>query len=49
MMEIYKTRYMADKVRHTDPWHSSDERIVKVDGGYVLMTEEQYRIWKGQR
>lgn len=49
MMEIYTTRYMADKVRKTSEWHNSDERIVKVDGGYVLMTEEQYRIWKGQK
>ncbi len=46
---IYKTRREADLVRKTDPWHRSDERIVKVDGGYVLMTEEEYRIWKMQK
>ena len=48
-MEIYKTRKEADTVRKTDPWHSSDELIVKVDGGYALMTSEEYRIWKSQK
>ena len=48
-MEIYKTRYQADKVRKTDPWHSSDEKIVKVSGGYVLMTAEEYETWKKQK
>lgn len=48
-MEIYKTRYAADKARKTDPNHSSDERIVLVQGGYALMTEQQYHIWKKQK
>lgn len=48
-MEIYKTRYAADKARKTDPNHSSDERIVLVQGGYALMTEQQYQIWKKQK
>ena len=46
---IYKTRKEADEVRKTDPFHHSDERIVKVYGGYMLMTEEEYRIWKNQK
>lgn len=49
MMEIYKTRYAADKVRKTDPNHSSEERIVLVQGGYALMTEQQYQVWKKQK
>lgn len=48
MHEIYKTRKEADEVRKTSPWHSSEERIVKVDGGYILLDEKDYRIWKGQ-
>ena len=48
-MTVYKTRKEADEVRKTDPWHRSDERIVKVDGGYVLMSEEDYRVWKNQK
>lgn len=48
-MEIYKTRYAADKVRKNDPNHSSAERIVLVQGGYTLMTEQQYQVWKAQK
>ena len=48
-MTTYTTRYQAKKARETDPYHSSDERIVKVCGGYALMTEEEYRTWKLQK
>ena len=48
-METYKTRKEADKVRKTDPWHNSSERIVKVEGGYALMTEKEYQTWKKQK
>lgn len=46
---IYPTKYMADKVRKTSPWHSTSERIVKVCGGYMLMDERTYYVWKNQR
>lgn len=46
---IYPTRYMADKVRRSSEWHSSSERIVKVEGGYKLMNEKEYQIWRGQK
>ena len=42
-MMIYSTRYQANKDK------SSDERIVKVCGGYVLMDALKYRAWRGQR
>lgn len=48
-MEIYKTRYAADKARKTNPYIPSDSKIVKVEGGYVLMEEAQYQIWKNQK
>ena len=48
-MTVYETRKEADEVRKTDPYHRSDERIVKVEGGYTLMTEEEYRVWKNQK
>lgn len=48
-MEIFKTRTEADKARKTDPWHRSNERIVKVSGGYALMTEQEYQTWKKQK
>ncbi len=47
-METYTTRYQAEKVRRTDPYHNSTERIVKVTGGYALMTEKEYQVWKKQ-
>lgn len=48
-MEIYNTRYAADKVRKTDPYHNSTEKIVKVFGGYALMTLYEYNLWKKQK
>lgn len=48
-MTIYNTRKEAENVRDSDPWHSSDERIVKVSGGYALMTECEYEVWKSQK
>lgn len=48
-MTVYETRKEADEVRKTDSYHRSDERIVKVEGGYTLMTEEEYRVWKNQK
>lgn len=48
--ETYSTRYQADKIRKTDPYHRSDEVIVKVCGGYKLMTPDYYyNIWKRQK
>lgn len=40
---IYTTRYYANKVK------SGDEVVVKVGGGYVLMTAEKYNKWRKQR
>jgi len=48
-MEIFKTRYQAEKERKTSEWHNGSEKIVKVEGGYTLMSEEDYRIWKLQK
>lgn len=49
MSRIFKTRYQADKVRKTDPFFNGAEKIIKVEGGYVLMDNEEYRIWKMQK
>lgn len=48
-MKIYETRKAADQVRKKDPWHRSDERIVKVCGWYALMSEDEYETWKNQK
>jgi len=42
-MTIYKNRYRANKDRH------SNEKIVRVDGGYTIMSVDQYHIWKAQK
>ena len=42
-MYVYKTRYQAEKDR------KANERIVKVDGGYVLMDYKYYEIWRNQK
>lgn len=42
-MTIYPTRYQARKNA------TSDEKVVKVSGGYAIMSQDQYRIWKRQK
>ena len=42
-MTIYKTRYQAKKAAR------GGEMVVKVCGGYAVMTAEQYHIWKKQK
>lgn len=48
-MEIYKTRYQAEKEKRESAWHSTADKVVKVEGGYVIMTDSEYRTWKGQK
>ena len=42
-MYIYKNRYQARKDK------TSDEKVIKVCGGYVLMTADRYRVWRNQK
>lgn len=48
-MKIFKNRYQAEKARKTNPWYRADDRIVKVCGGYRLMSERDYQVWKNQK
>lgn len=48
-MLIFETRYAAKKFLKENPFHSSAEKIVKVCGGYTVMTEWDYRVWKNQK
>ena len=41
---IYSTRYQAEKNRR-----KGEEVIVKVEGGYRVMSYRDYQIWKGQK
>ena len=43
-MTIYKTRYQAEKARR-----KGAEIVVKVDGGYAVMTYAEYNTWKKQK
>lgn len=41
---LFKSRYYAKK------YAKGDEVVVKVEGGYTVMTADYYyRIWKGQK
>lgn len=42
-MFVYETRYRASKEK------KGGEKVVKVSGGYAIMTENEYRIWRGQK
>ena len=43
-MIIYTTRYQAEKALC-----KGAEIVVKVDGGYTVMTYAEYNIWKKQK
>lgn len=43
MSGIYKSRYMAKKdARYGD-------KIIKVEGGYVIMDEREYYVWRNNK
>lgn len=43
MSIIYNSRYAAEQHKH------GNERIVRVEGGYIIMSARQYQIWRKQR
>ena len=47
--ELYDTKKDADIARATSPWHSISDKIVKIDGKYTLMTEEQRKNWEKRK
>lgn len=48
-MTIYTTHYQAIKARETDRVYSTADKIVKVDGGYIIMTASDYNTWRKQK
>lgn len=48
-MEIFRNRYQAEKARKTSPGYSAEDRVAKVSGGYAVMTERDYQVWKNQK
>lgn len=46
---IYKTRYHAMKAKREGAFYNGADIVVKVEGGYKLMTAEDYRTWRKQK
>lgn len=44
-MIIYKTKESAEEAKRTDPKYSSGDMIVKVEGGFAIMTAREYIDW----
>lgn len=42
-MKIYETRYKAKKAA------TGDDVVVKVEGGYTVMSASDYQVWKRQK
>lgn len=42
-MMIYRTKYLARLEA------ASDEVVIKVEGGYMIMSAYEYRVWKRQK
>ena len=43
-MMLYSTRYQAEKARR-----KGEEVVVKVCGGYAVMSYHDYHIWRKQK
>lgn len=48
MTNIFKTRHMAAQERTSNPFLNGDDKIIKVDGGYTIMSPSDYNIWRKQ-
>lgn len=42
-MMIYRTRYLAQRVAR------SDEKVIKVEGGYMIISYHDWKVWKRQK
>jgi hypothetical protein len=44
-MEIYKTKDSAEEAKRANPKHSTGDMVVKVDGGFAIMSAKEYIDW----
>ena len=44
-MNIYKTREFAEEAKRTNPQYSTSDMIVKIDGGFTIMSVREYIDW----
>ncbi len=48
-MQFYPNRYQAQKAKKKNPYARGSDVIVKVSGGYTIMTTTEYLYWKKQK
>ena len=41
-MNIYDTKESAEEAKRTDPQYSASDMVVKVDGGFAIMSAREY-------
>lgn len=46
---LYPTRYKAVKERNNNPRYNGDDKIIKVTGGYTIMSPWKYDLWRKQK
>lgn len=46
---LYKTRYLAEKVKRNSCYFNGDDKIIKVTGGYRIMSPWEYDVWRKQK
>ena len=46
---LYKTRYLAEKVIRNSVYFNGNDKIVKVTGGYRIMSPWEYDVWRKQK
>ena len=46
---LYPTRYAAKKAMSYDAYICSDSAIVKVEGGYKILSWSDYHTWRAQK
>lgn len=46
---LFETRYAAKKEKKNNPFYNGSDVIVKVCGGYTIMSPEEWAIWRKQK
>lgn len=44
-MEIFTTRNTAEEAKRTNPKYSASDMVVKVEGGFAIMSARDYLDW----
>lgn len=49
MTNIFRSRYAALQERKSNPFLNGSDKVVKVDGGYTIMSPSDYNTWRKQQ